>query len=117
MWVGEDGIVRTAALADPSQALGESLRARLNAMPPGDVVSLSLALDDLTEFEVGDFRAEDDEVEYEGQFLPDDVRVELSSEDDVSAESLTQTLEAIGTRWRLDVTLALIDYLDSLSGD
>lgn len=114
MWVGEDGVVRTAPLADTSVALSDSLRTRIDGLSPDDAASLSLALDVRTEFDLGDYVAEDDESEYEGQFLPYEVRLVLPGKSELSVESLTEALEGIVPRWRLDITLALIDYLDTI---
>lgn len=111
MWLDENGVMHTAAFADPSSALDEELIADVLKLAAQDAEGVEQVLDRLEDDLVNTMSITYDpqvEEEYRRRWLPDDALVGRAS----SPRELGDLLAAVDQRWRLDAILVVRDMVD-----
>lgn len=112
MWVDDEGVAHTVALPKPRQLMTKSFRRALGAL----VDSHGARLDEL-------LAEAEDTLLAGGALTPDEPEVRVIFEgrpppakilhgEPKSPEAVAEAVGQVDTRWRLDVVLALQDYVD-----
>jgi hypothetical protein len=108
MWIDSSGVARTVALPDPTDVMSHGYRASLDAIAHSDPDALQVVIRQAEEqvYEAGWLELSTSE-EYIGTTPP----AALLQGQVHSARDVANTLAQIDLRWRLDVIVALDDYL------
>jgi hypothetical protein len=109
MWIDDDGVTHTVALPDPTRVMSDDFRASLDALVAGDRDALRVIV------EHAEMRAHEadwsdlvgSEIHVAAPAPVDLLQGRLATPDDVA-----HAIDQVVPRWRLDVILALDDYLD-----
>ena len=112
MWVDEQGVAHTVALPKPKQVMTKSFRHSVDSLlrTERSQVETLLAAAEEAIFEHGLWEPIDPGAETEFEGRPPQTKIL----DGVLAEAkdLRSAIDAVDLRWRLDVVLALQDYVD-----
>lgn len=108
MWVDDGGVAHTVALPDPTDVMADDFRADFDALALSDLEALQLVIGRAEEqaYESGWFELSASE-EYVGSTPP----VALLRGRVLSAGDVASAIEQTDLRWRLDVIMALDDYI------
>lgn len=108
MWIDDDGNLHTVALPDPTDVMSDDFRAGLDAVSRSDADSLREVVEHAEEqvYEA-DWHGLNTSEELVGTPPP----VDLLRGDVSTAKDVADAIEQTDLRWRLDVILALDDYL------
>lgn len=111
MWMDSDGVAHTVALPDPSSAMSPETSASLDALSDAEKSRLLDLLDteERTYFSIPSSEREESTDGLEEVGLPDGFITGSFS----SAEEVIATVRATTPAWRLDVLLALQDYVET----
>ncbi|WP_210652162.1 hypothetical protein [Nocardioides sp. SYSU D00065] len=112
MWIDEQGVAHTVALPEPTDVMSDEFRASLDAILAADREALLLILERAEEsvFEEDLAALADPEKRAVFEALTPPTALLDTALD--SPEALAATIEDTDLRWRLDVVLALGDYID-----
>lgn len=108
MWIDADGVVHTVALPDPTDVMTDRFRSSLDQLVSQNSNAVAESIDEEHDrLFAGELGASDGEDEYSGVAPP------LGPLDKPvrSTEELSSTIASVDRRWRLDVLLALEDYV------
>jgi hypothetical protein len=112
VWVDEQGVAHTVALPKPKQVMTKSFRHSVDSVLRTERAQVETALAAAEEaiFELGMWEpiVPDTETEFEGRPPPAKVLDGVLAD----AKDLRSAIDAVDIRWRLDVVLALQDYVD-----
>ena len=108
MWVDESGVAHTVALPDPTDVMADDFRADLDFVALTDLDALQKVIAQAEEqvYEAGWFELSTSK-EYVGARPP----IALLRGRVLSASDVAGAIEQTDLRWRLDVIMALDDYL------
>ncbi|NPD05998.1 hypothetical protein HN031_15050 [Nocardioides sp. zg-1308] len=108
MWVDSNGVLHTVGLPDPADVMTGEFRRGVDALLAAERERLSDMVDEvqtrLLEMDWSHLRSECD---VESTPPPNLLHGAVQTSDDVS-----DAIERVQERWRLDVALALEDYID-----
>lgn len=111
MWVDDQGVCHTVALPDPTELMSDVFRHSLDRLMMRDQEDLGevIEIEQMRFFEerAGLLLCDSEEAEFVGAAPP----IALLAEPVGTVEDLRQVIRGIDDRWRLDVLLALDDYL------
>lgn len=109
MWIDDRGVVHTVALPDPTGLMTPEFRRGFDAMALSHRQELQRVIDAADEeISEADLIASADEDQYVACSPPLEIlRGDVRRPDDVRL-----SIQQVSERWRLDVVLALDDYLD-----
>jgi hypothetical protein len=112
VWVDEQGVAHTVALPKPKQVMTKSFRHCVDSLVRTERAQvetvLAAAEEAIFERGLGESIDPGTETEFEGRTPPAKVLDGVL----VEAKDLTSAIDAVDIRWRLDVVLALQDYVD-----
>lgn len=107
MWIDDEGVVHTVALPDPTDVKSDGFRSSLDQLISQDSESVAeMIATEQDRFFDGEAGTPDGN-EYAGVTPP----LGLLDKPVRTPEELRSTLAAVDMRWRLDVLMALEDYV------
>ena len=106
MWIDSKGVCHTIALPDPTALMTPAFRESFDALLTTDSEAVEALIDDESWF-VPDFRETGPQAEFVNRTPP----TGLLSAAVASVDDLAATIRSVHVQWRLDVVLALEDYL------
>lgn len=108
MWIDADGVVHTVALPDPTDVMTDRFRTSLDQLISQDSDAVAeLIAEEQDRFFDGEAVTTDGEDEYASAAPPVGLLDKLVR----TTEELRSTIADVDIRWRLDVLLALEDYV------
>ncbi len=108
MWVDESGVAHTVALPDPTDVMADDFRADLDFIALTDLDALQRVIAQAEEqvYEAGWF-----ELSTSTEFVEAAPPIALLRGRVLSTSDVVGAIEQTDLRWRLDVIMALDDYL------
>lgn len=112
VWVDDQGVAHSVALPKPKEVMTKSFRHCVDSLLRTERAQvetvLAAAEEAIFEHGLGESIDPDTETEFEGRTPPAKILDGVLAE----AKDLTSAIDAVDIRWRLDVVLALQDYVD-----
>jgi hypothetical protein len=108
MWIDDGGVAHTVALPDPTEVMSDDFRAGLDALAHSDANALREVIEQAEEqiYEAGWLELSTS-AEYVGATPP----VSLLRGHVRTARDVANAIDQTDLRWRLDVIMALDDYM------
>jgi hypothetical protein len=109
VWIDDEGVAHTVALPDPTLVMSEDFRSSLDTLAARDREALCAVVEhaEMRAYETDWSDLRGSEIHVRAAAPADLLRGHLVTPDD-----LVHAIDQVVPRWRLDVILALDDYLD-----